>query len=593
MTMYKSKCCFLLLISYYLLQWYCTTVTCNCVAPEDPIKCSSGNSNCIITNSQESFPDRSICRAADVVYPTTEAEIISAVSTATMKKRKIKVATRYSHSVPKLVCPDGEDSLVISTKKLNEVLKVDKEAKTITVQSGMTLKRLIKEAAKYKLVLPHTPYWWGLTVGGMLGTGAHGSSWWLKGSAVHDYVVELRIISPGGDEDGYYKNRTLKEGDDDDLNAAKVSLGVLGVISQVTFKLEPLFKRSITLEETNDDSGLGEEALNFGKKHEFGDITWYPSQHKVMYRIDDRVPSTTPGNGVNNYLPFQSIAASLLVASRKIEELAEAINYADLKCFGGKAVSATLKGMAFGLTNNGKNFKGYPVIGYQNKLQASGGCLTPGSCLLKSYCPWDPRIDGEYFFIQGFSIGISKVKNFIQDVQKLVELEPKSLCGLDMYNGILMRYVSASTAYLGKDEDGIDFDIPFYRSKDPMAPRMFEDILEETEQMAMFKYRGMPHWGKNRNVAFEGAIKKYKDNEKFLDVKQRYDPSGLFSNDWTDQVLGLKEGLSIYKEGCALEGLCICSEDIHCSPKKGYFCKPGRVYKEAKVCRKVKSIGII
>lgn len=181
------------------------------------------------------------------------------------------------------------------------------------------------------------------------------------------------------------------------------------------------------------------------------------------------------------------------------------------------------------------------------------------------------------------------MKNFIQDIQKLVELEPKSLCGVELYNGILMRYVSASTAYLGKDEDGIDFDIVYYRSKDPLAPRMFEDILEEIEQMAVFKYNGMPHWGKNRNIAFEGAMKKYKDGEKFLDVKKRYDPLSLFSNEWTDQILGLKEGLSIYKEGCALEGLCICSEDIHCAPNKGYLCRQGRVYKEAKVCRKMKS----
>ncbi|KMT20224.1 hypothetical protein BVRB_1g002280 [Beta vulgaris subsp. vulgaris] len=591
MAMYVSKCCFLLLVSYFVLQW-CCTVTCDCIPPEEPIKCFSGDSNCTITNSQGAFPDRSVCRAADAVYPTTEAELISAVATATMKKRKMKVATRYSHSIPKLVCPDGEDSLLISTKKLNNIVKVDKQAKEITVQSGITLKQLIKEAAKAKLALPHTPYWWGLTAGGMLGTGAHGSSWWQKGSAVHDYVVELRIISPGQAKDGYYKNQTLKDGDTD-LDAAKVSLGVLGVISQVTFKLESLFKRSITYGAKDNDNDLGEQALSFGNKHEFADITWYPSQRQVLYRIDDRVPSTTPGNGVNHFLPFRSNAASVLRANRKIEESAEAFGYADLKCFWGNAITSTLEAIAFGLTNNGKVFTGYPVIGYQNKLQSAGGCINQGSCLLKSYCAWDPRINGQFFFISGFSIGISRVKNFIQEVQKLVELEPKSLCILELYNGILMRYVTASTAYLGKDEDGIDFDITYYRSKDPLAPKMFQDILEEIEQMAMFKYGGMPHWGKNRNIAFEGAIKKYKDGEKFLDVKQRYDPLGLFSNEWTDQILGVKEGLSIYKEGCALEGLCICSEDIHCAPNKGYFCKAGRVYKEAKVCRKVKSNGEI
>ncbi|KAL2901609.1 putative L-gulonolactone oxidase 6 [Bienertia sinuspersici] len=591
-VVYVPKCCWIVLISYCFLQLCCTSVSSECFPPGDPIKCSSGTSDCTVTNSQGSFPDRSDCRAADAVFPTTEIELISAIADATKNNRKMKVATRYSHSFPKLVCPDGEDSLLISTKNMNQILRVDREAKTMTVQSGVTLKQLIQEAAKSELVLTHSPYWWGLTVGGMMGTGAHGSSWWLRGSSVHDYVIELRLISPGNAEEGYYKNVTLKEGDAD-LDAAKVSLGVLGVISQVTFKLESRFKRSITFRETDDDSGLGEEVVNFGKMHEFGDITWYPSQHEVLYRIDDRVPSTTPGNGVNQYFGFRSTAKAALEANRKLEETAERFGFDDTKCLLGEAVSSSLRAIAFGLTNNGFLFTGYPIVGYQDQLQSAGGCLTPGgigSCLLPSYCAWDPRIDGQFYFNDGFNIKASNLKSFIEDIQKLVQLEPKSMCGVELYNGFFMRYVSASTAYLGKDEDGVDFDITYYRSKDPLAPRMFEDILEEIEQMAVFKYGGTPHWGKNRNIAFEGVIKKYKDGEKFIEVKQRYDPLGLFSNEWTEQVLGLKQGLSIYKDGCALEGLCICSEDSHCAPNRGYFCRPGRVYTEAKVCSNVQSI---
>lgn len=144
----------------------------------------------------------------------------------------MKVVTRTSHSIPKLVCPDGQDGLLISTKYLDRTLKIDVEAMTMTVESGVTLRQLINEAGKAGLALVFAPYWWGLTIGGMLGTGAHGSTLWGKGSSVHDYVVQLRIVSPGGREDGYVKVRTLNDGDRD-FNAAKVSLGVLGVISQV------------------------------------------------------------------------------------------------------------------------------------------------------------------------------------------------------------------------------------------------------------------------------------------------------------------------------------------------------------------------
>lgn len=226
--------------------WWCYVVgvfmllqiVSHCSPPEDPIKCESvspnKHANCTITNSYATFPDRTICRAAEVVYPTTEAEVMLAVAAATRGMRKMKVGTRFSHSIPKLACPEGEDGVVISTKYLNRTVKVDVEGMSISVEGGATLRQIIDDAAAAGLALPHTPYWWGLTIGGLLSTGAHGSSLWGKGSAVHDYVSAIQIVTPGGPQDGYAKLRTLLHPPHQHhLNAAKVSLGVLGIITQV------------------------------------------------------------------------------------------------------------------------------------------------------------------------------------------------------------------------------------------------------------------------------------------------------------------------------------------------------------------------
>ncbi|KAI9093931.1 hypothetical protein K1719_026929 [Acacia pycnantha] len=550
--------------------------------PDDPVKCTSGNTNCTISNAYGVFPDRSTCRASQVLYPTTEQELVSMVASASKSNIKVKVATRYAHSVPKLACPGGQDGIIISTNKLNRVVKVDVESRRMTVEGGVLLRDLINEAGENGLALPHTPYWWGITVGGLLATGAHGSSLWGKGSAVHEYVVSMRIVTPATAEEGYAKVISLNESDEE-LDAAKVSFGVLGVVSQVTLQLQPMFKRALTYM-TKNDSDLGEELIRFGKEHEFGDVWWYPSQKKALYRIDDRVSIDQSGNGLYDFIPFRPILSALLAANRETEELQEATRDANGKCLTAKLVTGTLKTLAFGLTNNGILFTGYPVIGQNNRMQSSGTCLESKEDALLTICPWDSRLQLQFIHQMGISISLSNVTSFVNDVKKLVELEPQALCVLELNNGILMRYVKASSAYLGKTQDVVDFDITYYRSKDPLTPRLFEDIVEEIEQIGLFKYGGLPHWGKNRNLAFKEVINKYPNGDKFLSVKNKYDPQGIFSNEWTDQVLGLKEGVMILKDGCALEGLCICSEDRHCAPTKKYYCRPGKIYKEARVC---------
>lgn len=223
------------------------------------------------------------------------------------------------------------------------------------------------------------------------------------------------------------------------------------------------------------------------------------------------------------------------------------------------------------------------MVGRQGKMQTSGSCLYSSSLRIDQACSWDPRIKGLFFYESTAIFPATKFLDFLRDVKKLRDLKPENFCGVDIYNGFLIRFIKASKAYLGQSEDSVVVDFNYYRADDPLTPRLNQDVWEEIEQMAFFKYGARPHWAKNRNVAFLDVQKKYPNFNKFLTSKKQLDPQNLFSSEWSDQILF---GRQVNKgDGCALEGQCICSEDRHCSPGKGYFCRSGLVYTEARVCR--------
>ena len=85
--------------------------------------------------------------------------------------------------------------------------------------------------------------------------------------------------------------------------------------AQVTLQLQPMFKRSITNVQ-QDDFDLENRIAQFGLEHEFADVTWYPAQRKVLYRVDDRVPVNTSGNGISDFIGFRPTFSPLLATSR-------------------------------------------------------------------------------------------------------------------------------------------------------------------------------------------------------------------------------------------------------------------------------------
>ena len=160
---------------------------------------------------------------------------MAAVARAVRLGKKVKVISPWAHSIPKLACPDGRDGLIISTSRYNRRIVVDKSRKTVEVDAGVTLEQLVDAVAEHGLALPYMPYWGGVSIAGLISTGAHGSSLFQKGGAVHEYVVALRLVIPATKAEGYARIVVLDESQPEEFNAAKVGLGVLGAISTVSY----------------------------------------------------------------------------------------------------------------------------------------------------------------------------------------------------------------------------------------------------------------------------------------------------------------------------------------------------------------------
>ncbi|XP_054788984.1 L-gulonolactone oxidase 3-like, partial [Prosopis cineraria] len=549
----------------------------NAIAPPSPLQCDQYG--CTLLNSYGAWADRASCHALNVTYPTTEQQLRLAVAYANRNNLKAKVVTKFSHTIPKLACPSADNTLFISTEKYSSGIEIDAANLVVTVDSGVPLRDLIDRVEESGFSLVAAPYWEGVTVAGLIATGAHGSSWWGNGGAVHDHVVGLTIVVPASKSEGYAKILRLEQ-HDPLLNAARLSLGMLGAISKVKLLIKHRFKRSATYN-FKDDVHMEDLYLEHANKYEFADITWYPSKHTAVYRYDSRVPLNVSGDGVYDFIGFQPNSILVSKSVREIEKLQENRRDVNGKCLTATTTVAYKKLMGNGLKNNGLIFTGYPVVGYQGKIQTSGSCLY--STRIDTSCAWDPRINGLFFYESTAIFSGSTFGDFVRDVKKLRDLNSQNFCGLDIYNGFLIRFIKASNASLGQSQDSVVIDFNYYRADDPSTPRLNQDVWEEVEQMAFFKYGAKPHWAKNRNVAFLGVQDKYPKFKEFITAKQQLDPQNMFSSKWSDDLVYGKQGEKV--DGCALEGLCICSEDRHCSPQKGYFCRQGLVYKEARVCR--------
>jgi len=132
----------------------------------------------------------------------------------------------------KIACTDGH---MISLERFCRILRVDRNACLVQVESGITLSVLSERLYEVGLALRNLGSIANQSVAGAISTGTHGTG--IGYGILATDVVELEIILAGGSE-----VRCSRQENSDIFLAALCSLGALGVISTITFQCEHTFQ---------------------------------------------------------------------------------------------------------------------------------------------------------------------------------------------------------------------------------------------------------------------------------------------------------------------------------------------------------------
>lgn len=157
---------------------------------------------------------------AERLSPKTEDELAELLKSSPAAIRPVGAGHSFSPLVP-------TEGAIVSTRHFNKV-SAGNDLRAV-VGAGVKLNQLGEPLHKLGQALPIMPDIDEQTVAGALSTGTHGTG--AQFGAMHSYVEALRLVTPRGDVLNCSRNENP-----DVFDAARVSLGALGVITQYTLR---------------------------------------------------------------------------------------------------------------------------------------------------------------------------------------------------------------------------------------------------------------------------------------------------------------------------------------------------------------------
>ena len=419
-------------------------------------------------------------RPARVERPSSVEAVQRAVAAVIRQGMRVK-AVGAGHSFTGIAVAPG---VQLELGDLRGVIAVDEARGRVTLAAGTNLYQLPDLLLPYGLALENMGDIDRQTIAGATSTGTHGTGGSFGGLATQ--VVALTLVTGTGDL------LTISETENAELlPAARLGLGALGVIVDITIQCVPAFllqavERPEPLEATLDSY------LERSATADHFEFYWFPHTETALTKTNTRLPGDAerkPLGTVGRWVDDELLANSL---------------YRGV-CATGTAVPAMVppfSRLAQKLTGN-RNFTDYsPRVFVTNRTVR--------------------------FREMEYAIPRDAVPDALREVKALIERR-----GWRISFPIEVRSAAADDNWLSTAHGRASGYIAVHRYFRENPEEYFRAVEE-----IMMAYDGRPHWGKMHYRDAESLRATYPRFDDFIAVRDRLDPERIFANAYLSRVLG-------------------------------------------------------
>jgi L-gulonolactone oxidase len=408
--------------------------------------------------------------SAEVYAPTSEAEICTVVKSCAAQGKKLRVVgLRTSWN-----CLWYSSEVMMSTSRLTAIKEIDPVRRTVTCEAGVTLTELHKALWAKGLSLETGPGVDWVTIGGALATGSHGSG----PASISSSLIGCRLVTAGGD--------VVEIGENDErFDAVRLSMGMLGILSEVTLKVSEAFyvkltRTGIPVEEWKRCVDQGDMSMTLWFAH---------TGASVLVRVDKLTKAQ-----VEALKPGPSPADEAPLMEKYVTPLNE---FAQMRPSTFPARNRYVREVFFEDTE---------MIGPAYQVLMS--FIAPG------------HIAGAEWSVPVSRFGAAKA-----------DMEKEMAAGLYLPAPVWLKQVRPETAWLSAaDEHCIQCGI--YHAVVPSTASPVKKMVSTLERL-MLRHGGRPHLGKLIYLSPAELKSAYPNWAKFEALRRQMDPAGVF---WTARM---------------------------------------------------------